>query len=487
MEPRTGKTKVAIDYASMLAQAGRIRKVFVVCPPRVMGVWARQITDNCPHPHEVVVWDAQVRKSRVVAGRRNPVRQRIPEPSPHVTVQFVVVNYEAFAAPGRARGRDATGRVKRSRATGGRFDLRRQIRDWVADEPVLGVLDESHRIKNPAGKAATMVVGTGPLFTYRVLCTGTPVTKAKRAHDVYMQWKWLNPDRFADWPTVEDFKNNTGRWIDRNGFPQWVSAKQSGLQTLRDRVHADAYAITRQEAGLATHGEPDVERVPVTLSPATARAYDEMAEQMVAEIRLAKQKRATIEASIVLVQTLRLAQITAGIAKTDDGRAYRIGRDKLDVLEQYVDEAREHDEKLIVVARFKPDLRAIASMCRDKFRLPTFELHGAISKSTSDRDLIEFERLDGCGVYVVQPQAGSVGVDMGTAPRMIWHSLTSSWVDFTQMNDRNALFPGLRTQTYLLAQSTVDEVMLDALGADTDVGKYVVTRPESLLRAPTVR
>jgi hypothetical protein len=407
-------------------------------------------------------------------------------------MQWVIINYEAFGVPGAimrdrrtgAPRKDKYGRPKRSKARGGRFDVMKALRVWTSGEDVLGVLDESHKVKSASGRAANMIVRTHPLFSYRVLATGTVVTKAKRAHDIYMQWKWLNPERFADWPTVEDFKNNTGRWIDRNGFPQWVGERASGMTILRERIHQDAYAITREEAGLPGH-LVDTEVVPVPLSTKTARVYDDMAEQMVAEIQVAKDQRETIEASIVLVQTLRLAQITSGIGKTDSGRAYRIGKEKLLTLQEYVDDAVEHDEKLIIAARFKPDLAAIARMCREKFGIPTFELRGGIPRSQVDGDLVAFERYGGCAAYVVQPQAGSLGVDMRTAPRMIWYSLTSSWVDFTQTNDRNALFPGLRTQTYLLAESTVDYVMYQALQTDGDVARLVQRKPETLLR--TVR
>jgi hypothetical protein len=486
MAPRTGKTKVIIDYACMLAKAGRIRKVVVVCPNRVMGTWVRAINENTTVIAQITVWDRDGRKNKLI------------EAPSSVDIQWVIINYEAFGVPGaimkdRKTGKprkDKHGRPLRSKNRGGRYDVKKALVKWVGNEDVLGVLDESHKVKAPSGRAANMVVSTHHLFSYRVIATGTVVTKAKRAHDIYMQWKWLNPARFEDWPTVDDFKVNTGRWIDDNGFPQWVAAKPRGMEILRERIHEDSFAITREEAGLGMAGEPDVEIVPVQLNAKSGRVYDDMAETMVAEIQLAKDEAKKgkvplsefIEASIVLVQTLRLSQITSGIAKTDSGKLYRIGREKLDTLQNYIDDAVEHDEKLIIVARFKPDLTAITRMCREKFNVPTFELRGGVPREEADADLLAFERYDSCAVYVVQPQAASLGIDMRTAPRMIWYSLTTSWVDYTQVNDRNALFPGLRTQTYLLGENTVDMAMYEALQTDGQVARYISRRPESLLR-----
>jgi hypothetical protein len=83
---------------------------------------------------------------------------------------------------------------------------------------------------------------------------------------------------------------------------------------------------------------------------------------------------------------------------------------------------------------------------------------------------------------VVQPSAGGVGIDMSTASEMIWFSLISSWVDYTQMCDRIALSPRGTRYTYLMAPNTVDHLIYDTLCLDGDVTAAILRRPESLLR-----
>jgi hypothetical protein len=346
MAPRTGKTKVVVDYASMLTQAGRIRKVLIVCPNKVMGTWVREIHKHCPWYFTIRVWDKDARKSSLTTTQS-------------AEVEFVIVNYEAFGVPGAALRdrktgaiRKVDGRIKRSKTKGGRYAAKREIVRWVGQDDALCVLDESHRAKNPSGRSANMVISLGPYFRYRVLATGTPVTKAKRAFDVYMQWKFLNPARFADWPTVEGFKNMTGRWIDRNGYPQWVGPREQGMRILRERIHADSYAITREEC--FDLPKSDIQIRKVKLTGESARVYDAMAQNMVAELKNGEMT----EASIALVLAIRLAQITSGFTKTTEefgSKLRRVGRDKLNALEEFIDDAVEHDEKLIIVARFKPD------------------------------------------------------------------------------------------------------------------------------------
>ena len=46
MEPRTGKTKVAIDYLSILATAGKIDRAVIVAPARVLDVWLEQFHEH---------------------------------------------------------------------------------------------------------------------------------------------------------------------------------------------------------------------------------------------------------------------------------------------------------------------------------------------------------------------------------------------------------------------------------------------------------
>ena len=61
MEPRTGKTKVVIDYASILHQAGKVNRVLIVGPVVAAGVWKTQLEENCPHKYTFLHWDRRSR------------------------------------------------------------------------------------------------------------------------------------------------------------------------------------------------------------------------------------------------------------------------------------------------------------------------------------------------------------------------------------------------------------------------------------------
>jgi ERCC4-related helicase len=232
-----------------------------------------------------------------------------------------------------------------------------------------------------------------------------------------------------------------------------------------------------------------IERVPLTTS---ARVYDEMAAEMVARIfefkraREEAEKRGEkvhiVEASIKLVQGLRLRQITGGVATTDEGKLLRIGREKLEYASGILSVAAEHEEKVVVAAQFRADLAGIERLARRELKLPTFVLKGGISRDQATADIREFKRIDGAAVFVVQPQSGAEGIDLSAASSMLWYSLTPSYVKYTQMCDRIALSRVSTTFTYLLAQDTIDEVLYDTLQEDGQVARAILDKPEALLR-----
>ena len=292
-----------------------------------------------------------------------------------------------------------------------------------------------------------------------------------------MQWKFLNPARLRELgiQTHQDMQDMTGKWIEKNGYPQFVGTKQFGLAKVREAIFEDSYAVKRADCFDLPPRENITEYI--RLKGESARVYDEMAEEMVARLENGE----ITEASIALVLALRLAQITGGTTKTTDGNVVRVGREKLDALKPHLEDALEREEKLVVAARFKPDMDAIASMA-DKLGLKVWQIRGGIKRQETDEYIREFRKWDDAGVMVVQPQAASLGIDLSTASKMIWMSLTPSYVDYTQCCDRIALSRNSTTFVYLLAEGTVDELLMETLENDHDVAQMIITDPRKLLR-----
>lgn len=456
MEPRTGKTKVAVDWLSIQNQLGRIKRGIIICPNRVMAVWVKEILLHSPRRVHISVWD---RKFRSTIGNRLS-----PDP-PGYDLYLAIINYDAFAVPGKK-----TKSGRRSKASG-RMKLRRDIMRWTQREPCAMILDESHKIKSPSGKASNLIVIMSEKFPYRLILTGTPLTKAKRTHDVYMQWRFLNPDRFGDLDNVKDFKLRYGVWINRNGYEQFLRPRN--LNELHARMAKDAYVIRRDQCFDLPPREDIVEFVDLGSS---AHTYRQMAEEMVAQL----EDGSFAEASIAIVQALRLSQITSGFVTDDQGEIKRLGYEKFDRLTEILEDLIEKEQKVVVAARWRADLDLLEQYCRDR-KVDCFSVRGKVKRVHSDKAIQDFSDHSGPAVMAVQPAAAALGIDLSTAAHLVWYSHTSSWVDFTQCCDRIALSRSSTTFYHLVAKGTVDEVILATLAGDGDIARAIMTRPGELL------
>lgn len=464
MAPRTGKTKTLIDYAGCLHASGKASRVLIFCPLSVIGVWEREISAHCPFPSRITVWDKDSRKKGV----------QLPRFDGKDCIDWVIINYDALSTPGAIIKQDEYGNKMRSKKRGGRFDIYKALERW---QPELIALDESHRIKSPTAVKARMLHKLGRVAPYRVIMTGTVVTKKKRIFDIWSQWKFMNPSRFS--MPFSIFKSTYGVWkVQDGGWSKWI--KNQNEQDLHDQIHGDAFAISREECFDLPPRREQI--IPICLEE-SAPYYDQMAKDMVTKIHTGE----ITQASIALVQTLRLRQITSGIAKTEptpeypEGRLVRVGHEKLNVMKELLADLFEADEKVVVGAHFVGDITAIHKISQE-LKVDCFVLRGGVPRKQRDADIEAFRRHPGPALFVAQPQAASLGIDLSTASICIWFSLTPSYVDFTQFEDRIALSNRSTIFMYLLATDTVDELLFETLGEDGDVAKAIMASPERLLR-----
>lgn len=470
MEPRTGKTKVVIDYVGVMHLKNEINRMVVVGPVVAIEVWKEQLKENFPYPYRITIWDKRGRKKE----------PDLPKPLSDGTLDILLINYDAFSTPGRAMVdkktgfalRDQGGAIRRSKSTGGRYTAKKKILRW---QPDLMVLDESHRIKSPSAKKSTALHSFSKV-PYRIIMTGTPVTKSKRVFDVYSQWEFLNPERFD--MTFGEFKSKYGRWATMDRYQKFLGPKNQ--KKLHSVMHQDAFSITREECYDLPKFTPQI--IPVPLEE-TADIYDQMAEDMVAKIQTGE----ITEASIRLVQRLRLQQITSGITKTTPtpehpkGRLVIIGSEKLRMIESRLEDLMEADEKVVIGALFKADIARLIKL-GEKLGVPTFSIHGGVKQK--DRGVIpnKFKAVSGGAIFIGQPAAAGEAIDLSCASILQWYSLPSSWVNYQQFTDRIALSEKPTFHEYYLAAGTVDFMMKDTLSEDGDIAKKMIQSPERLLR-----
>lgn len=316
-----------------------------------------------------------------------------------------------------------------------------------------------------------MLVRMAPRIPRRMILTGTPVTKANRVHDLYMQWRFLNPAQLIA-TRYEDFRTMTGVWVDSGGFPIWRGPREEGIARVKAMIAPDSVIVTRDECFDLPPSEHRI--VPVTLSKDTAKHYNDMATTMVTMLK----SGAIAEASIPLVVTLRLLQLTSGFIADEHKNIHTVGHEKLDTLRDMLTDELD-GQKVVIAARFRYDLDAIAALTA-KLRIPTWAVRGGLTQADTTAAIDAFRSSDD-GVMLIQPAAAALGIDLSTAHHMVWYSLTYSWVDWSQANDRIALSPVGTTYHTLLATDTVDHLVYDTLRSDGEIARAIMANPERLL------
>jgi len=406
MEQRTGKTRVFIDTATDLYLRSQIDIAVVICPNSVKSVWEEQIPEWTP-PHvrtDVVVYSA---------GKRQQVAQRLAEPADGL--RWLIVNVEAFST---SRPRD-----KHAGPTGADF-----FYEVLAGRRMIVGVDEATRIKTPSAARTKNIIKLRSMAAYRRILTGTLITKTPL--DAYAPFQFLDP-AILGYSSFYAFRNDVAI-MGGYGNKQIIGFVPGAVEKLVEKIKPFSYRVTRDQC-FDLPPKQYTKRV-VRLSDEQRRAYDSMRDQMIAELEGQR-----VTAAIVLVQMLRLQQIVGGFlpGATKDDPAVKIpgANPKLDAL---LEELEEIPHKVVIWARFRPEIALIAEKLRWTYGIhSTVEFHGGIDEDSRTHNRKRFQDAEsGVRFLVGQPSAGGLGIPLHAARHVVYFSNSFSLEDRLQSEDR---------------------------------------------------
>jgi SNF2 family DNA or RNA helicase len=207
----------------------------------------------------------------------------------------------------------------------------------------------------------------------------------------------------------------------------------------------------------------------VGLERETLTLYHELVQDSMIQLR-----EGEVTATNVLTRLLRLSQLTGGFLCQDDSdRPVSVSDAKLNALSDIVDSAAEDDRKLVIIARFLPEIDAILRMLEKK-RIN----YSVISGEIKDRDeqVRRFQTDPDVTVFVGQIATAGMGITLTAADTMVFYSLDYSMSNFEQAKARIHRV-GQRnpcTYLYLVAAGTVDEKVLQALIDKADLARVLI-------------
>ena len=439
-----GKTLTAIAIMGALYCQHKITRVLVVAPSSVCSVWPHDLAAFAAFPYEVRVLLGE-KKQRLEA-----LHSLTDYPNTANRLLVAVINYEATHREG----------------------IFEALEGYAAD---LIICDESQRIKNPRAAQSRAVQMLGDRAACRLILSGTPVQNG--AIDLYSQYRFLDPGVFG--ANFYAFRN---RYCQMGGYGGHEVVGFQQMDELVRKEHSIALRVTKAEC-LDLPGQTFARRY-VQLEPAARRLYAQIARASCAELENGEH----VTASIVLTKLLRLMQLTGGFVQADGGdRPRPTGSAKLDaladILEDYVQEA---GQKLVVFARFRPEIAAICQLLEQR-GIRYGRIDGEVPMDQRGAVVEEFQNDPGVKVFVAQIQTAGLGITLHAASAAVFYSLDFNYANYAQALARIHRIGQAQPVTYihLLAEHTVDDQVLDALERKEDLARTIVDGWKNYFRGDT--
>lgn len=408
----TGKTRMTL---SAIATSGAT-PALVVCPNGVQGGWAREV-ERAGLPLTVGIARGSAK-----------ARREVIEAAGNGDLDVVVIGWEALRRHTRLASygsvRLAGCVVCEVGSTRKQASCERCPRELNAVEWKTVVADEAHRMKDPKAKQtrAVWAVGHQPSVRWRYALTGTPIADA--VDDLWSPLFFVAPHEYP----------SKTRYIDRYAAKTWNvfgGLVVAGIRSdTRDEFFAgfDAHFLRRpRELVLPEIGEPVRVEREAAMSPAQAKIYRDVADEMLARLDSGD----TLLATSPLTQLMRLNQAAAATltgtdcectggqgAETADpgctrchgrGRRFRLTEpsSKLDELDDILSELGGQQVVVFAVSR---QLIELAAARLEKAGITHIVVSGAVTGAVREAEVAEFA-AGRRQVALVVIDAGGEGLD----------------------------------------------------------------------------
>lgn len=442
MHMGTGKSKPTCE----LVINKDARRVLVLCPVAVLGVWRREFNKwGFPEEIEVMVIDKK-----------------------HWTVARKAKEAAKFMEMAECRGKRAIVVINYDSACMSEFQKWSLGVDWD-----VVICDESHRIANANTNVCKYTSKLGMVAKFRLCLTGTPMSKDPLS--IFGQMLFLDRGLFGtSWARFRNRYAVTGEF----GADHVVDYKN--LDELGDLMSLLTFSVGEEVLDL-----PDIVMTDqkIRFEPSAMQTYKRFEEEFITTVG-ADEK--VLTASNVLVKLLRLQQMTSGMVPVDSDGGYDpewnwdteyqpepptwefVSDAKKQALKMFLMDL-DPDEPAIVFCKFKQDLVAIREIAEELGK--TYgEISGSQKDLTPDSTMPEDIQLMG-----VQMQSGGMGIDLTRARYVFYYSVGYSLADFKQSMAR-AHRPGQDRTVFvyhLVVEDTIDEAIYQALERRENVNSVV--------------
>lgn len=422
MEMGCGKSLTAIGIAGALYQFGRIKRAIVVCPLSIVGVWQQEFSRFADFPYELTILKGS-------SAKKKEMLSVIPDTG----FQVVVVNYESA------------------------WRIQDALEEFGAE---LIIADEGHKIKEARTAQAKCLHYLGDRAKYKLLLTGTLITNHEL--DAFSQYRYLNRKVFGD--SFYRFRNT---YFDMVGYGNHIPRFRSYMQDdFLQKMHSIAFRVTKDECLDLPEIIEEVREI--DLEPKALKMYREIEKESYTELQDSE-----VSAVNVLTKLLRLSQLTGGHLTDDDGDCNAVSTAKLSALEDIIDSTIAENKKLVIMARFVPEMNDIQEMLEKK-GIGYATVRGGVKDRAEE--IRRFQEDSDCMVFIGQIAAAGLGITLTAASTMVFYSMDYSMSNFEQAKARIHRVSQKNDchYIYLIAKGTVDRKVLTSLRNKVDLARLLV-------------
>lgn len=367
----------------------------------------------------------------------------------------------------------------------------------------LMICDESIFIKNPSAKRSQAVYRVGGAAKSRFILNGTPISK--NLLDLYGQYHFVKPGCLG-YTSKGAFDKHFGETSYFGGHAGHNKDNLTELQSLFSRF---SYVIRRDQCvklppKIYETLEPELEgeqkeaylqmsqRALVNLETLVAgQELDDAGQRQQLALLLGEADDSKLaRGSIVLVEMLRLAQITSGFMTMEDGTTHVFKEQpKLDALEEHLDSLHD-DQRIVVWSRFRPEIEATVK--RFQARYGATALYGGLNDKQREQRLDAHEKgrvlpenRVPTRLIVIQPQTGGFGLNELIGSTDVSY-LSNDWsLLLRQQSEDRTHRIGVEASVLIndfIVPGTIDQIMWERIQEKRELSD-LLTNPQNIINA----
>lgn len=438
-EMGTGKTLTNLLVAEWLFLNDRITTLLVTAPNGVHLEWLDQAGQHLTAAYRGLAWSSYENKEQRLARERMLKRQD--------NLKIVCLNVDAMSS---------------LKAKGTVF-----LAKLLKEERVLWVMDESYVIKNPKAGRTKAIFKLAPFAKYRRILSGAPILE--KPFDVWAQAQFLQQGLLGNnyWKFTRRYAEWQRAHFGQRSFSQ---VKQyTNLDELRGYLLEFSSFIKKKEC--LDLPEKTYREVPVEMTPAQWRAYNELRDLMATWL----DDGTEVTAKNAMDRLHKFHGVTMGYLKVDEGVYKQLNTHRPTVLMNLLEEIGE--QKVIIWCNHVEALQAITCRIAQQFGESSVAMYyGAIDEETRHKLRKEFQKGHELRYLVINQSVGARGLNLTAASKVIYYANSYKLEERVQSEDRCHRIGQTENVEYidLVARGTTDERVLNALKRKVDVANEVL-------------